>query len=64
MQMPADAGGHLIDTLDECVEKTVRLLRDPREAQELGAAGRAHVQAHFLITRMLTDELRLLASLG
>jgi trehalose synthase len=64
MQMPEGGGGYLIDSIDECVEKTVRLLRDPREAQELGAAGRAHVQAHFLITRMLADELRLLASLG
>jgi len=64
MQMPEGSGGYLIDSIDECVEKTVRLLRDPREAQELGAAGRAHVQAHFLITRMLADELRLLASLG
>jgi trehalose synthase len=64
MQMPEKAGGYLIDSIDECVEKTVRLLSDPREAQKLGAAGRAHVQAHFLITRMLADELRLLASLS
>jgi trehalose synthase len=64
MQMPPEVGGYLIDTLDECVEKTVRLLESPHEAQELGTTGRAYVREHFLITRLLRDELRLLASLG
>jgi trehalose synthase len=63
MQMPEGVGGYLIESIAECVEKTVRLLRDPGEAQELGARGRAHVREHFLITRLLADELQLLASL-
>jgi trehalose synthase len=63
MQMPGGVGGYLIDSIDDCVEKTVRLLRDPHEAQALGAAGREHVREHFLITRVLADELRLLGSL-
>ncbi len=63
LQMPEGVGGYLIDDNDDCVQKTVRLLRDPREARELGVAGRAHVREHFLITRLLADELRLLASL-
>jgi trehalose synthase len=61
--MPPGVGGHLVDSNSECVEKTLRLLRNPREADELGVAGRAHVRQHFLITRVLADELRLLASL-
>lgn len=64
MQMPEGIGGYLVDSIDDCVEKTVRLLRDPREAQELGTSGRRHVKEHFLITRLLADELSLLASLG
>jgi len=64
MQMPEGTGGYLVDSIDDCVEKTVRLLRDPREAQELGTSGRRHVKEHFLITRLLADELSLLASLG
>lgn len=64
MQMPEGIGGYLVDGIDECVEKIVRLLRDPREAQELGTAGREYVKEHFLITRLLADELRLLASLA
>ncbi|MFQ6019603.1 MAG: glycosyltransferase, partial [Dehalococcoidia bacterium] len=64
MQMSDGVGGYLIETIDDCVDRTVRLLRDPREAQELGTAGRAHVREHFLITRLLADELRLLTSLS
>jgi len=63
MQMPKGVGGYLIESNNECVERTVQLLRDPRLAQDMGAAGRAHVKEHFLITRLLRDELRLLASL-
>jgi trehalose synthase len=61
--MPEGVGGYLVDSIDECAEKIVRLLRDPRAAQELGTAGREHVKQHFLITRLLADEAKLLASL-
>lgn len=63
MQMPEGVGGYLIDSIDECAERTIDLLRDPRLAAELGASGKAHVKEHFLITRQLADELRLLASI-
>lgn len=64
MQMPDAVGGHLVDGIDECAEKIVELLRNPAEATELGTAGRAHIREHFLITRLLADELRLLRSLS
>ncbi len=63
LQMPAGTGGYLIDSNDECVEKTVHLLRNPREGRKLGATGRVYVKEHFLITRLLADELRFLAPL-
>lgn len=63
LQMPEGTGGYLVDSTSDCVEKTLRLLRNPREADELAVAGRAHVKRNFLITRVLADELRLLASL-
>ena len=61
--IPEGVGGYLVDGIEECAEKTVELLCDPRGAQELGASGRAHVRENFLITRRLADELRLLNSL-
>jgi hypothetical protein len=40
------------------------LVQDPGLAIELGTAGRQHVQERFLVTRLLEDELRLLASVA
>jgi trehalose synthase len=61
--MPDGVGGSLIETTDECVARTVQLLRDREAARDLGAAGRRHIHDHFLITRLLADELRLPQSL-
>lgn len=63
MQMPEGVGGYLVDSIEECVQRTVYLLRNPQAAQELGVAGRAHVRERFLMTRLLADEIWLLASL-
>ena len=63
MQMPEGTGGYLITSNDECAERIIQLLRDPREAQELGIKGREHIKDYFLITRLLVDELKLLNSL-
>lgn len=64
LQMPEGVGGYLVDGVDSAAERTLELLRDPAEAKRLGAAGREHVRENFLITRLLADELRLLASLA
>ena len=63
MQMPEGTGGYLVKGVDECAERTLELLRDPRKAQDFGASGRAHVQQNFLINRLMAYELRLLGSL-
>ena len=64
LQMPEGVGGYLVDGIDAAAERTLELLRHPAEAKRLGAAGREHVRQNFLITRLLADELRLLASLA
>ena len=64
MQMPDGVGGYLIDNIDDCVERTVQLLRSPAEAHELGASGKDHLREHYLLTRLLADELKLLASVA
>jgi trehalose synthase len=63
LQMPPGVGGYLVDSIDDCVERTLSLLRDPSKASALGQAGRAHIGKHFLITRLVADHLRLLRSL-
>jgi trehalose synthase len=64
LQMEDGVGGFLVEDTQECAERTAYLLRHQEEARALGLAGRERVRQRFLITRLLADELRLLASLA
>jgi trehalose synthase len=64
LQMEDRVGGFLVDNAEECAERTLYLLRHPAEARTIGLAGRERVRRRFLITRLLADELRLVASLS
>lgn len=57
------AGGFLVDSVEECAKRVVRLLRDPALADELGVRGRELVRRRFLLPRLIADDLRLYASL-
>jgi trehalose synthase len=63
MQMPPGSGGYVVDTDDEFTQRVSELLADRESARDLGSRGRAHIRHHFLTTRLLADELRLLGSL-
>ena len=63
MQMRDGAGGFLIDSVEECAEKTLRLLKDPEEGQQLARRGQELVRERFLLTRLIADELRLYGDL-
>jgi trehalose synthase len=63
IQMPEGVGGMLVDSVQECADAMLELLRDRELAQRLGESGRAHVRERFLLPRLLMDELKLLASL-
>ena len=63
LQMDDGVGGFLVDNTEDCAERTLYLLRHWKEARTLGLAGKERVRQRFLITRLLADELRLLASL-
>src|SRR5215216_1487134 len=63
LQMRDGAGGFLIDSVEECAEKILRLLTDPEEGQELARRGRELVRERFLLTRLIADELRVYGAL-
>jgi trehalose synthase len=60
LQMGADggpAGGILVDDVPSCANAIVELLRSPERARELGERGRERVRNHFLISRLVLNEL-------
>lgn len=63
LQMQDGAGGFLVDSVEECAAKTLRLLKDPKEGAELAGKGRQLVRERFLLTRLIADELRLYGAL-
>jgi len=58
----AGTGGFLVDTVEDCATRLVELLRDRELAQKMGDSGREHVRRHFLLPRLIADELRLLGA--
>ena len=64
LQMADDTGGILVDGVEDCARAMVALLRDPERAHALGASGRERVRRHFLIPRLVLDELSLMRRLA
>ncbi|MCY1073962.1 glycosyltransferase [Archangium lansingense] len=64
MQIPPGIGGILVDSVEECADALLHLLRHPQTARTLGASGRERVRQHFLMPRLLLDELLLLEALA
>jgi trehalose synthase len=56
--------GFLVDSAEECGEKTLYLLQHPQESAHMGVTAREHVRQNFLTTRHLSDYLRLFTKLG
>ena len=63
-QVEDGISGYLVTDSQEMAVRLAELVADPGLAIELGSAGRARVQERFLVTRLLEDELRLLASVS
>ena len=64
LQMADGVGGVLVDGVEECARALVELLRDRPRAKALGASGRERVRAHFLLPRLILDELSLMRELA
>src|SRR3954464_10198893 len=63
-QLEHGTSGYLVDDTQEMATRLQELVQDPGLAIELGTAGRRRVVERFLVTRLLEDELRLLASVS
>ena len=55
--------GYLVDSIEECAQRTIDLLADPVGADALGMQGQEHVRDNFLSTRELEDWLTLFGTL-
>ena len=64
LQMADDTGGLLVDSVEECAQAIVTLLRDEGKARALGESGRERVRRHFLIPRLVLNELLLMRRLA
>jgi trehalose synthase len=64
LQMADGAGGLLVDSVEECARALVSLLCDPPRATALGASGRERVREHFLIPRLVLNDVSLMRDLS
>ena len=59
MQFPDGYDEYLVRTSEECAERLAFLLDHPSVAEDFGRAGKEHVRRHFLLPRMIRDQLQL-----
>jgi trehalose synthase len=64
LQLADGVGGELVESVEECARAIVVLLRDRERAKELGARGRERVRDHFLIPRLVLNEVSLMRALS
>ena len=63
LQMADGVGGRLIDDTDQCAAALVELLTDRELSRELAEGGRRRVREHFLLPRLLLNEISLMDEL-
>ncbi|MCL5256231.1 MAG: glycosyltransferase [Chloroflexi bacterium] len=56
--------GYLVNTVPECADRVLYLMRNPKVADRMGRAGREYVRKHFLSTRNLRDYLALFRTIA
>jgi trehalose synthase len=64
LQIQDGVTGFLIETVEDCAQRTIELLADPDRSREMGEKARELVRERFLTTRELGDWLRLFADLA
>ena len=64
LQIHDGENGYLVDTVEECAQHSIELLKNPERAAEMGKSGKEHVRQNFLSTRELEDWITLFNSLS
>ena len=62
MQMAEGAGGLLVESVEECASALSTLLGNRKHATDMAKRGQEWVRSHFLLPRLLLDEVRLMAA--
>ncbi len=57
LQVQDGVSGYLVETVEECAQRTLEILEDPALGKGLGLAGKEHVRRNFLTPRLLRDWL-------
>jgi trehalose synthase len=63
MQFPAGYEGNLVSSVEECAARVLDLLGHPEDREAFGVAGHDHIRRHYLLPRLIRDDLRLIAEL-
>lgn len=62
MQFPDEYQRYLVDSVETCAAGILDLLEQPETRVAFGSAGQEHVRRHFLLPRLVRDELALIHS--
>ena len=63
LQVSDGETGFLVSTVEQCAQRSLEILTDPRLGKRLGIAGKESVRRRFLTPRLLRDWLELFESL-
>jgi trehalose synthase len=63
LQVEDGVSGFLVNSVEECAQRTLQILRDPALGKTLGLRGKQHVREHFLTPRYLRDYLRIFTAM-
>jgi trehalose synthase len=64
LQIVDGEGGFLVDSPEQCAQRSLEILADPELGKRLGRAGKEHARKEFLSPRLLRDWMELLSELG
>jgi trehalose synthase len=64
LQVEDAVTGFLVDSVEQCAQRSLQLLEDPALGKSLGRRGKEHVRQHFLTPRYLRDYLRIFTALA